>query len=90
MKTTPTLGLQRYTKLSSIRDMGSSEPAYHIASHIFSRSANFLEPVIVLKIGKFPDKIYLYFKQSLAAIISGEMYVVSARCVSLFLRFGTQ
>ena len=44
------------------------EPAYHIPSHIFARFTNFLEPVIVLKIGKFPDKIYLWFKQSLTAI----------------------
>ena len=47
------LGLQGYTELVSICDMGSGDPAYHISSHIF---ANFLEPVIVLKIGKFPDK----------------------------------
>ena len=52
------LGLQLYTELSSIRDMGSGEPAYRIASRIFARFTNFLEPVVVLKIGKFPDKIY--------------------------------
>ena len=68
------VGLQQYTELESIR---CGEPAY-------------LEPVIVLKIGKFLDKIYLCFKQFLAAIISGEMYVFSARCANLFLRFGTQ
>ena len=51
------IGLQRYTELSSIRDMGSGEPAYGIASRIFTRFANFLEPVIVLQIDKFPDKI---------------------------------
>ena len=68
--------------------MGSGEPAYRITSGIFARFANFLEPVIVLKIGKFQDKIYLCFKQSLAAIISGEMYVVSARCTNLCLRLG--
>ena len=55
---TSSVGLQRYTELSSIRDMGSGEPAYRIASSIFSRFANFLEPVIVLKNGKFLDKIY--------------------------------
>ena len=38
--------------------MGCGEPAYRIASHIFARVANFLEPVIVLKIGKFLDKTY--------------------------------
>ena len=84
------LGLQRYTELSSIHDMGSGKLAFRITSCIFARFANFLEPVIVLKIGKFADKIFLCFKQFLAAIISGEMYVASARCVSLFLRFGTQ
>ena len=56
--------------------MGSGEPAYRIASRIFARFANFLESVVVLKIGKFPDKILSVFQQSLAAIISGEMYVV--------------
>ena len=30
-------GLQRYTELSSIRDMGSGEPANRIASHIFRK-----------------------------------------------------
>ena len=55
------IGLQQYTELASIRDMGSGEPAYRIASRIFARFANFLEPVVVLKIGKFPDKIYLCF-----------------------------
>ena len=86
------LGLQRYTDLSSIRDMGSGKPAFRIASRIFARLVNFLEPVIVLKIGKFPDKIYLCFKQSLAAIISGEIYVyvVSTRCANLFLCLRTQ
>ena len=68
--------------------MGSGEPAYRIASRIFARFANFLEPVIVLKIGNFPDKIYLCFKQSLAAIISGEIYVVSARWANLFCASG--
>ena len=48
--------------------MGSGEPAYCIPRRIF---ANFLEPVIVLKISKFPDKIL----SVLAAIISSEMYV---------------
>ena len=57
------IGLQRYIKLSSFRDMGSGKPAYHIASPISARFANFLESVIVLKINKFPDKIYLCFKQ---------------------------
>ena len=52
----------RDTPLSSIRDMGSGEPAYRTASRIFARFTNFLEPVIVLKIGKFPDKLYLCFK----------------------------
>ena len=54
------LGLQQYTELESIRDMGSGEPADRITSRIFTRFANFLEPVIVLKIGKFPDKIYVF------------------------------
>ena len=62
---TLSIGLQRYTELSSIRDMGSGEPAYHKASRIFARFANFLEPVIVLKIDKFPDKIYLSFNSPL-------------------------
>ena len=53
------LGLQQYTKLSSIRNMGSGKPAYCIASRIFARFTNFLEPVIILKIIKFPDKICL-------------------------------
>ena len=69
---------------------GSGKPAYRIASCIFARFMNFLEPVIVLKIGKLPDKIYPCFKQSLAANISGEMYVVSARCPNMFLCIGTQ
>ena len=56
-----TLGLQQYTKLESIRDMGSGEPAYRIANRIFARFANFLEPVVIVKIGRFPDKIYLCF-----------------------------
>ena len=79
------VGLQLCIRLSSIRDMGSDEPAYRVA-----RFTNFLEPVIVLKVGKFSDKIYQCFKQFLAAIISGEMYVVSTRCASLFLHFGVQ
>ena len=62
---TGNVGLQRYTELSSIRDMSSGEPAYRIASRIFARFANFLEPVIVLKIDKFPDKIYLCFNSPL-------------------------
>ena len=39
--------------------MASGEPAHFIASQTFARYANFLEPVIVLKIDKFPNKIYL-------------------------------
>ena len=84
------LGLQRYTELSSIRDMGSGEPAYRIASRIFEKFANFLEPVIVLKIGKFPDKIYLCFNSHWQPLFPGEMYVVSARCANPFVRLGTQ
>ena len=67
------VGLQRYTELSSIRDMGSGEQAYRIASSIFAKFANFLEPVIVLKIGKFPDKIYLCFNSHWQPLFPGEM-----------------
>ena len=87
------LGLQRYTELSSIRDMDSGEPAYCIASRIFARFANFLEPVIVLKIDKFPDKIYLCFNspwQPLFPVKCMWLYVVSAQCANLCLHFGTQ
>ena len=62
------LGLQRYTELLSICDMGSGKPAYCIASRIF---ANFLQPVIVLK-------------QSLASIIAGDMYVFRSMRESVF------
>ena len=76
------VGLQRYTELSSIRGMASGEPAYRITSHIFARFTNFLAHVIVLKIGKLPDKMYVF--QSLAAIISGEMCAVFAQCMDHF------
>ena len=65
------LGLQRYTELLSIRDMGSGKQAYRIASRIFPKFANFLQPVIVLK-------------QSLASIISGDMYVFRSMRESVF------
>ena len=48
------LGLQRYTELVEYLRYGPDEPAYHIASRIFARFTNFLEPVIDLA------RIHLY------------------------------
>lgn len=52
--------MSQYTKLLNIPGMASGEPAYSITRCIFARFAVFLEPVIVLEINKFPDKIYLF------------------------------
>ena len=66
------LGLQQYTELSSIRDMGSGEPAYHIASPILRKVHE------LSRTCKFPDKIYLCFNSHWQPLFPGDMNVVSA------------